>query len=96
MRSPLSHDAGATVTVHLYREPREIERTIVAIGSHDLTLDLMAQFHEAGKRPSPGTAGELLEQVALYNPVPAGEEEGYRVALSRAYADYCGALETIR
>ncbi|MCB9432938.1 MAG: molybdopterin biosynthesis protein [Ardenticatenaceae bacterium] len=37
-------DAGATVTVHLYRTPREIEQTIVAIGSHDLTLDVLAQF----------------------------------------------------
>ena len=72
----------------------------VSIQGHPVTLvalpPLMAQFHEAGKRPSAETAGELLEQVALYNPVPAGEEEGYRVALSRAYAGYCGALETIR
>ena len=37
-------DAGASVTVHLYRDPHEIERTITIIGSHDLTLDLMAQF----------------------------------------------------
>src|SRR3972149_403345 len=33
--------AGATVTVELLRRPEEIERTIVAIGSHDLTLDLL-------------------------------------------------------
>jgi len=38
------YDAGAPVIVHLYRDPREIDRAIVAIGSHDLTLDLMAQF----------------------------------------------------
>jgi len=37
-------DAGATVTVHLYRDPREIARGLVAIGSHDLALDLLAQF----------------------------------------------------
>jgi putative molybdopterin biosynthesis protein len=37
-------DAGSRVTVHLYRTPAEIEHTIVAIGSHDLTLDLLAQF----------------------------------------------------
>jgi putative molybdopterin biosynthesis protein len=36
-------DAGSEVTVHLYRTPREIEKTIVVIGSHDLTLDLLAQ-----------------------------------------------------
>lgn len=34
--------AGATVTVELSRPPEAVERTIVAIGSHDLTLDLLA------------------------------------------------------
>ena len=37
-------EAGETIQVHLYRNQAEIERTILAIGSHDLTLDLMAQF----------------------------------------------------
>lgn len=47
-------DAGTAVTVHLYRSPHDIENTILAIGSHDLTLDLLAQFlAEAGG----GTAG---------------------------------------
>jgi putative molybdopterin biosynthesis protein len=41
-------DAGAEVTVHLYRRPSQIERTIVVIGSHDLTIDLLAQFLAAG------------------------------------------------
>jgi len=36
--------AGESIQVHLYRSTAEIERTILAIGSHDLTLDLMAQF----------------------------------------------------
>jgi putative molybdopterin biosynthesis protein len=36
--------AGATVTVELFRRPEEIEKTIVAIGSHDLTLDLLANL----------------------------------------------------
>ena len=34
--------AGATVKVELLRRPEEIERTIVALGSHDMTLDLLA------------------------------------------------------
>ncbi len=34
--------AGETVTVELLCEPRKVERTIVAIGSHDMTLDLLA------------------------------------------------------
>ena len=37
-------EAGARVRVQLLRAPAAIERTIFAIGSHDLTLDLLAQF----------------------------------------------------
>lgn len=36
-------EAGKPVRVRLYRHPAEIERTILAIGSHDLTLDIVAQ-----------------------------------------------------
>ncbi|RIK20140.1 MAG: molybdopterin biosynthesis protein [Anaerolineae bacterium] len=61
-------DAGATVTVHLYREPDELEHSIVVIGSHDLTLDLMAQFlaarHE-GLRLTSANVGSLGGMVAL-------------------------------
>ncbi|GAB4572229.1 MAG: molybdopterin biosynthesis protein [Anaerolineae bacterium] len=38
------HAAGDRVTVHLYRAPHEIDNTALIIGSHDLTLDLLAQF----------------------------------------------------
>jgi putative molybdopterin biosynthesis protein len=37
-------EAGEKIQVRLYRTKSEIEKTILAIGSHDLTLDLMAQF----------------------------------------------------
>jgi putative molybdopterin biosynthesis protein len=36
-------DTGAEVAIELYTDPAEIDRTIVHIGSHDLTLDLLAQ-----------------------------------------------------
>ena len=36
--------AGHTVTVHLYRSQQDIENTLLAIGSHDLTLDLLGQY----------------------------------------------------
>ncbi|MFQ5656393.1 MAG: molybdopterin biosynthesis protein [Candidatus Methylomirabilales bacterium] len=36
--------AGSTVSVDLLRRPEEIEKTVVAIGSHDLTLDLLANL----------------------------------------------------
>jgi len=61
-------DAGAAVIVHLYRDPREIARAIVAIGSHDLTIDLLAQLlaqrHE-GLRLSSANVGSLGGLVAL-------------------------------
>ena len=61
-------DAGTTVTVHLYRDPREIARGLVAIGSHDLALDLMAQFlaerHE-GLRLVSANVGSLGGLTAL-------------------------------
>jgi putative molybdopterin biosynthesis protein len=36
--------AGDPVQVRLYRSRKELRKTIFAIGSHDLTLDLLAQF----------------------------------------------------
>ena len=36
-------EAGEEVNVLLYRQRSELEKTIVAIGSHDMTLDLLAQ-----------------------------------------------------
>jgi len=42
--------AGDEVKVRLYRSQAELMNTIFAIGSHDLTLDLMAQFLPPRKR----------------------------------------------
>jgi putative molybdopterin biosynthesis protein len=59
-------DAEQSVTVELYRDPSEIERTIVHIGSHDLCLDLLAQFlADAGRRLTSANAGSLGGLVAL-------------------------------
>lgn len=44
-------DAGAQVEVELLRPVEEVQNTIVAIGSHDLALDLMRSFLRRG-RPS--------------------------------------------
>jgi hypothetical protein len=55
---------------------------------------LMEQFHDAGNFPSPEVTQELLAQVALYNPVPAGQEPAYLEALAREYAAFCDQLET--
>ncbi|MCQ4635656.1 molybdopterin biosynthesis protein [Anaerovorax odorimutans] len=37
-------EAGEAVQVQLYREPEEVENTVVVIGSHDLILDVMADM----------------------------------------------------
>ena len=59
-------EAGASVRVRLYRRPDEIERTILALGSHDLTLDLLAQFLAArGVRLASANLGSLGGLIAL-------------------------------
>lgn len=59
-------EAGEPVTVELYRDVSEIERTIVHIGSHDLCLDLLAEFlAERGRGFSSANAGSLGGLMAL-------------------------------
>ncbi len=59
-------DAGETVTVHLLRPADDIARTILCIGSHDMTLDLLAQFlAQRRRRLSSANAGSLGGILAL-------------------------------
>ena len=59
-------DAGQEVSVELYRDPGDIERTVVHIGSHDLCLDLLAQYlAERSHRLVSSNAGSLGGLVAL-------------------------------
>ncbi|MBX3037696.1 MAG: molybdopterin biosynthesis protein [Anaerolineales bacterium] len=59
-------DAGEKIQVKLYRTKSEIEKTILAIGSHDLTLDLMAQFlAEKNRRLASANVGSQGGLVAL-------------------------------
>jgi putative molybdopterin biosynthesis protein len=58
--------AGSEVTVNLYRHLDEIENTILAIGSHDITIDIMAQYLAAkNRRLSSSNVGSLGGLVAL-------------------------------
>jgi putative molybdopterin biosynthesis protein len=58
--------AGTPVDVRLYRTPEEIDRTVLAIGSHDLTLDLIAQHLGAqGLHLSSASVGSLGGLIAL-------------------------------
>lgn len=60
--------AGAEVSVELLRDQAEIESTIVAIGSHDLALDLLASHLRragVGRRLSSANVGSLGGLMAL-------------------------------
>ncbi len=58
--------AGSEVEVRLYRPPLDIERTVFAVGSHDLTLDLLAQFlADHGRRLASANVGSLAGLIAL-------------------------------
>ncbi len=58
--------AGDEVEVYLYRQPEELERTILAIGSHDMTLDLIAEaLAPRERRLASANVGSLGGLVAL-------------------------------
>lgn len=59
-------EAGEPITVHLYRSKSQIEKTIFCIGSHDLTLDLLAQFlAEHDRRLASANVGSQGGLIAL-------------------------------
>ena len=69
----------------------------VDVGGQPVTLIalplLFEQFQQAGKQPSPETIAGLLEQVKIYNDVPAGMEAAYEEMLAREYAFFCDRVE---
>ncbi len=59
-------EAGEKIQVRMYRNRSEIDKTILAIGSHDLTLDLIAQFlAEHDRRLASANVGSQGGLVAL-------------------------------
>jgi uncharacterized metal-binding protein len=56
---------------------------------------LFEQFQQDGRLPSPETAAALLEQLGIYNPIPAGAEGDYQEMLVREYSLFCGELEAV-
>jgi putative molybdopterin biosynthesis protein len=58
--------AGEDVKVQLYRSEEEINRTIMVLGSHDLTIDLLAQqLALSGTRLTSANVGSLGGLIAL-------------------------------
>jgi putative molybdopterin biosynthesis protein len=59
-------EAGAEVNVQLYRPVAELERTLFVIGSHDMTLDLLAQYlSQYDRRIVSSNVGSLAGLIAL-------------------------------
>lgn len=59
-------EAGEKIRVRMYRSRSEIEKTILAIGSHDLTLDLIAQYlAEKERRLASANVGSQGGLIAL-------------------------------
>jgi uncharacterized metal-binding protein len=54
---------------------------------------ILAKFREMGKPANEVTAGELMEEVKIYNHVPDDEEAGWREAVLRDYARFTAGAE---
>ena len=69
----------------------------IVINGQTVTLMALPLIFERfrGQAPVAGDrlARVLLETVRVYNPVPAGEEEAYALALLREYRAFCAAPE---
>ncbi|HZY41631.1 MAG TPA: molybdopterin biosynthesis protein [Anaerolineae bacterium] len=82
-------NAGDAVTIELYTDPAEIDRTIVHIGSHDLTLDLLAQYlAELGNDPDPAKPDRATQR--RFVSAHAGSLGGL-IALRRGEAHVAGS-----
>ncbi|MHC1740789.1 MAG: molybdopterin biosynthesis protein [Anaerolineaceae bacterium] len=59
-------NSGEKVRVRLYKQEEELHRTILTIGSHDLSIDILAQFLSPyGKRLVSSNSGSLGGLMAL-------------------------------
>lgn len=59
-------ESGTRIPVRMYRPVKDIDKTIFMIGSHDLTLDLLAQaLNQRGRRLVSTNVGSLGGLIAL-------------------------------
>jgi len=59
-------EAGEMVDIHLYRSQVELEHTIFCVGSHDMTIDILAQLlSEHDRRLVSANVGSLGGLIAL-------------------------------
>jgi uncharacterized metal-binding protein len=99
-----SRTQGEIIEVEVVADTQEAKQATCSCGSgipvqevfiEGQTVTLVAlplifqNLKSAGKAPSDELAGELLETVKIYNPIPAGAEQNYALALLREYRAYC-------
>jgi uncharacterized metal-binding protein len=99
---------GGLIETEVAVEPEETKQATCACGSgipvqevqvegQAVTLValplIFAKLHADGKAPAGGVAGELLEMVKIYNPIPGGADESYAAALLREYEAFCKKQE---
>ena len=53
------------------------------------------RFYRAGKVVQTDTISMLMEQVQIYNPIPLGKEAAFREMLTRDYAIFCAAQDSM-
>jgi uncharacterized metal-binding protein len=68
----------------------EVEGNAVALVALPLIFE---QLYQSGQRPGQVKAGELLDTVQIYNPIPEGASEAYQAVLLAEYAAFCDRQE---
>ena len=66
-------EAGVTAPVELYRSPEEIDRTLVAVGSHDLILDMIADMMSSDQNNAAFLASTHVGSMAGLAALKRGE-----------------------
>ena len=54
---------------------------------------IFQQFRETGQTPSAATTAALMDQIKIYNPIPAQSQDAYRTAIAQEYHIYWGSRE---
>jgi uncharacterized metal-binding protein len=101
---PWSRRAG----VHLEAPPQTATPVTCSCGSslpiQELEVDgrpvqvvglplILEQLRSAGVLPGTESGRRILQEVKVYNAVPAGAEQAYATALERAYLSHCATRE---
>jgi uncharacterized metal-binding protein len=71
-------------------------QTVMVNGAAVSLIALPAIFEQFAQAGQPPADEALLEQVRIYNPIPAGQDDAYRQMLRGEYEAYCAQQEPAR